>query len=315
MQAKLYAANYAQRREETFIRATGQCENILNGERRPVRAGDWRVTRSKQLQFEQLIIHHVNSDQENPDAVMIATCWTCHMRLHRKPGPGRTTTSTRKQGYEVIRIPYLMDLLARAGFHTWSTANGRIGWQIGELESLANDHVDALTMALHWLTGEIRDLQSKLDHLQENLTMPVHTSTPTQQERDQAGGAIPREFSKSRGKERMAMIEQQYVAEILRTYGGSDDPVSKLTLGALGLAGETGEVVDIVTKRLSQTNWEMFVVLYTHLSHHGLFHRGGHDLQRGEASQAISAWIRGRTERSSTRGVTRSRGIRREGAI
>ncbi len=185
MQAKLYAANYAQRREETFIRAGGQCENILNGERCPVRAGDWRVTRSKQLQFEQLIIHHVNGDPENPDAVMIATCWACHMRLHRKPGPGRTKASVRKQGYEVIRIPYLMDLLACAGFHTWSTANGRVGWQIGELESSANNHIDALTMALHWLTGEIRDLQSKLDHLQENPTMAVQTSRPTQQEREQ----------------------------------------------------------------------------------------------------------------------------------
>ncbi len=85
----------------------------------------------------------------------------------------------------MIRIHYLMDLLARAGFHTWSTANGRVGWQIGELTSDANDPIDALTMALHWLTGEIRDLQSKLDHLQENPTMPVQTSRPAQQEREQ----------------------------------------------------------------------------------------------------------------------------------
>ena len=85
----------------------------------------------------------------------------------------------------MIRIHYLMDLLARAGFHTWSTANGRVGWQIGELKSSANNHIDALTMALHWLTGEIRDLQSTLDHLQENPTMAVQTSRPTQQEREQ----------------------------------------------------------------------------------------------------------------------------------
>ncbi len=48
------------------------------------------------------------------------------------------------------------------------------------------------------------------------------------------------------------MIEQQYVAEILRTYAGADDPMSKLTLAALGLAGETGEVVDMVKKRVFQ---------------------------------------------------------------
>ena len=48
------------------------------------------------------------------------------------------------------------------------------------------------------------------------------------------------------------MTEQQYVLEVLRTYAGSDDPMSKLTLGALGLAGETGEVVDMVKKRLFQ---------------------------------------------------------------
>ncbi len=48
------------------------------------------------------------------------------------------------------------------------------------------------------------------------------------------------------------MTEQQYIPEILRTYAGSDDPMSKLTLGALGLAGETGEVVDMVKKCVFQ---------------------------------------------------------------
>jgi NTP pyrophosphatase (non-canonical NTP hydrolase) len=50
----------------------------------------------------------------------------------------------------------------------------------------------------------------------------------------------------------MAMIEQQYIAEILRTYAGADDPTSKLTLGALGLAGETGEVIDLIKKYVFQ---------------------------------------------------------------
>jgi hypothetical protein len=181
MQAKLYAPNYPQRREAIFARSEGQCENKLaGGERCTVQLGDWRITHSHQLQFEQLLIHHPNGDPENPEAEMLAVCWACHMRLHRKPGPGRPKAGARKQGYDVIRVPYLMELLARAGFFTWPTPDGRVGWQIGTLASEANDSIDALTMALYWMAGEIRDLQNELDQLQENSTMP----TSTQQERD-----------------------------------------------------------------------------------------------------------------------------------
>lgn len=186
MQAKLYASNYWQRREEIFIRSGGQCENILpTGERCTVKLGDLRITRSRQLQFEQLLIHHPNGDPENPDAEMLAVCWACHMRLHRKPGPGRPKASAQKQGYEVVRVPYLMQLLATsAGFCTWPTPSGRVRWQIGPLTGEANDAIGALMMALHWLVGEIRDLQSQLDHLQEQ-TMPVSRFRPTPHQREQ----------------------------------------------------------------------------------------------------------------------------------
>lgn len=187
MQAKLYASNYWQRREEIFARANGQCENILpGGERCPVKLGDWRITRSRQLQFEQLIIHHPDGDPENPNARMLTICWACHMRLHRKPGPGRPKASARKQGYEVIRVPHLMELLAtRAGFSTWPTPDGRVGWQIGPLTGEANDSIGALMMALHWLAGEMRDLQSQLDRLQEKRSMSLPTFKPTSQQREQ----------------------------------------------------------------------------------------------------------------------------------
>jgi len=193
MQARLYAENYQQRREETFLRACGRCENLLdNGERCPVKFGDLRITRSHQLQFEQLLIHHVNGDPENPDAMMIAICWACHMRLHRRPGPGRKKAAARKRGYEVMRIPHLMAMLARAGFHTWVTEDEHVGWQMGVLASEANDHIDALTMALHWLDAEGRDLQEALAQAQaENQRLTdIITRTQCAEQRRQQGAAI-----------------------------------------------------------------------------------------------------------------------------
>ena len=46
------------------------------------------------------------------------------------------------------------------------------------------------------------------------------------------------------------LTEHAYATEVLRTYDGTEE--QKLCLGVLGLAGETGEVVDLLKKHLFQ---------------------------------------------------------------
>lgn len=46
------------------------------------------------------------------------------------------------------------------------------------------------------------------------------------------------------------LTEHAYATEVLRTYDGTEE--QKLCLGALGLAGETGEVADLLKKHLFQ---------------------------------------------------------------
>jgi len=43
---------------------------------------------------------------------------------------------------------------------------------------------------------------------------------------------------------------QEYIAEVLRTYAGEDTIEDKLILASLGLAGESGEVIDAIKKHL-----------------------------------------------------------------
>jgi NTP pyrophosphatase (non-canonical NTP hydrolase) len=43
---------------------------------------------------------------------------------------------------------------------------------------------------------------------------------------------------------------EEYIAEVLRTYAGSSNQNEKLTLSALGLTGEAGEVADHIKKAL-----------------------------------------------------------------
>lgn len=46
------------------------------------------------------------------------------------------------------------------------------------------------------------------------------------------------------------ITKEDYAEEVLRTYVGQDTWKDKLTLGSLGLAGESGEVIDVVKKWL-----------------------------------------------------------------
>lgn len=46
------------------------------------------------------------------------------------------------------------------------------------------------------------------------------------------------------------MNAEMYIAEVLRTYAGKETREDKLILGSLGLAGESGEVIDMIKKHL-----------------------------------------------------------------
>jgi hypothetical protein len=158
----LYADNYPQRRLEVLLRAEGRCENKIEGQRCPNRLGTFKISHSYQPYFEQLYMHHPNSDPENPDAEMIAVCASCHMKLHRQP-ESNGKTSSRKQGYKVISINHLLCRLASVGFTAVPNEECRFDWSIGPFTAEAADPVDALLMALHWLTAEVGDLKRELE--------------------------------------------------------------------------------------------------------------------------------------------------------
>lgn len=162
MMRDLYADNYAERRQEALLRSEGRCENNKDGQRCSHRLGTFRISHSHNAYFEQLLIHHPNSDPGNPDAVMIAVCASCHMKLHRKPGTDGKVPA-RKQGYRVVSITHLLTRLETARFFARSGEAGRMQWRIGPFEAEAADPIDAVAMALHWLCAEVGDLRRELE--------------------------------------------------------------------------------------------------------------------------------------------------------
>jgi hypothetical protein len=167
MMRELYANNYDQRRREALLRSGGQCENIIEGRRCPNRVGMLKVSHAHDLYFEQLYVHHVNGDPENPDAELICYCASCHMKVHRKPG-SNGKASPQKQGYKVVKLDQLLFRLAGVGFSASFNEECRVTWRFDPclFEAEAADMLDALEMCLHWLGGEVRNLEEALAQAQ-----------------------------------------------------------------------------------------------------------------------------------------------------
>ncbi len=171
MMHDLYADNYAERRQETFLRAAGRCEHIIHGQRCPNRLGTFKISHAHNPYFEQLSIHHPNNDPENPQAEMVAVCASCHMKLHRKPD-AHGTVAARKRGYTVVSIRHLLMRLTSAGFSVQPNEACRVTWRIGPLQGEAVDPLEAVGMAMQWLSAEVFDLQKELARAQaENLRL------------------------------------------------------------------------------------------------------------------------------------------------
>jgi hypothetical protein len=191
MMRELYAPNYAQRREEAILRAAGRCEKIIDGQRCPNRVGTLKISHAHNLYFEQLYVHHVNDDPENEDAELICYCASCHMKAHRQPVAGGKATA-RKQGYRVVRIEQLLCSLAAVGFSARYNEECRVNWQLGPFVGEAADMLDAVTMCLHWLSAEVRDLQEALARTQVENRRLIDSVVRTQQaeERRQCDTAL-----------------------------------------------------------------------------------------------------------------------------
>lgn len=154
----LYASNHRHRREQALLESEGRCSNPQCRKL----LGVLKLSRSYNLCFEQAHLHHPDGDPENPDARVEILCDACHMRAHRQRDKEQTKAAPRKTGYEIVRIPFLLERLAGMGLRYWDTDSGRVAWQIGELAGEAEDSLDVVLTAFHWLEAEVRSLTDKL---------------------------------------------------------------------------------------------------------------------------------------------------------
>lgn len=156
MKRGLYAKNHRQRREEALMISEGRCSHCEKS-----LMGTMKISRAYNLVFEQAHLHHPDGNPEDPDARVEILCDSCHMKAHRPKEKGKA--APRKSGYEIVRLPVLQERLASVGLRTWRTETGRMAWQIGDLEAEAEDFMDALMMAVHWMEAEMRTLTDRLE--------------------------------------------------------------------------------------------------------------------------------------------------------
>ncbi len=193
MMRELYAPNYPQRRLEALIRSEGQCEHVIDGKRCPNRLGTFKISRAGNACFEQLYIHHPNHDPWNPEAELVVVCSGCHMRLHRQPEQDGKTLP-RKRGYRVIGTDHLLSHLGGVGFSAHYNEECRVSWRFDPcgFQADAADMSDALVMCLHWLGGEVRDLQEALAYAQteQRRLTDIITRTDQAEERRRCDAAL-----------------------------------------------------------------------------------------------------------------------------
>jgi hypothetical protein len=159
----LYAANHQERREQAIQETDNHCSSCKT------LLGQVKVSRRHRLWFDYGQLHHPNGDPENPDALVEILCASCHMRAHRLPEKNKGKAARRKTGYEVIRIPVLLERLSSLGLRYWDTETGRVAWQVGDLSGEAADSLDVVLTAFHWLTAEVAYLTDKLEQVQPTV--------------------------------------------------------------------------------------------------------------------------------------------------
>lgn len=155
----LYASNHLKRREQALLESGGRCSNPACGKW----LGRMKLSRAHNLCFDMGHLHHPDGNPEDPNARVVILCDSCHMKAHRQREKEKGKAAPRKIGYEVVRLPVLMERLTCVGLRTWKTETGRVGWQIGNLEAEAEDFMGALVMAVHWMEAEMHTLTDRLE--------------------------------------------------------------------------------------------------------------------------------------------------------